>query len=149
MPRMPMSDAEVTRLLESCQLLRVAFSDEEEAYLVPLGCVWHEGALYGVADPGRKTEIAKRNPRVAFQADTARETGLFEWKSVTGQGDFEVVSDPEEIERAMARLQPSVATAPDWWKREQAPRMSAGELVVWRIRPVETSGVQYVRPARA
>ncbi len=149
MPRVPMSDEEVVRLLEDCELLRVAFHDGNVTYLIPLGCVWHGGALYGVTDPGRKTEIATQHPRVAFQTDTALETGLFEWRSVTGQGEFEIVSDPEEIRTAMARLQPFVATAPDWWQQEQAPKMSAGKLIVWRICPVETSGVKYVRPEGA
>lgn len=146
MPRIPMSGAEIKRLLETCELLRVAFYDGDDAYLIPLGCVWHDGGLYGVTDAGRKTEIAARNARVAFQADTARQTGLFEWESVTGEGQFEIVTDPTEIGQAMAKLQPFVATAPDWWKREQAPRMSAGELLVWRIHPTTHSGVRYVRP---
>jgi len=146
MPRVRMSDADSSRLLASCQLLRVAFFDGDEPYLIPLGCVWHNGALYGVTEGGRKTEIASRNPRVAFQTDTALRTGLFEWESVTGEGRFEIVDDPGEIGQAMAKLQPFVATAPDWWRDEQAPKMAAGTLLVWRIRPTSRAGVRYQRP---
>ena len=147
MPRVPLSDAEVVRLLENSELLHVAFHDGTSTYLIPLGCVWSDGALYGVTDPGRKTEIAIGNPDVAFQTDTARQTGLFEWESVTGQGEFEIVTDPDEVGRAMAKLQPFVATAPDWWKAEQAPRMAAGEVLVWRIQPTATTGVRYIAPS--
>jgi len=142
-----MSQDEVARLLETCDLLRVAFLDGTDTYLIPLGCVWHDGALYGVADAGRKTEIAAQHPRVAFQFDTARQTGLFEWESLTGEGDFEVVTDPIEIGSAMTKLQLFVASAPDWWRQEQAPRMASGQLLVWRIRPRVTTGVRYVQPA--
>ena len=144
MPRVPMSEAEATRLLEACELLRVAFNDGASTYLIPLGCVWCDGALYGVMDPGRKTEIAVEHPTVAFQTDTARQTGLFEWESVTGHGEFEIVTDSEEVGRAMAKLASFVATAPDWWKREQAPKMADGQLLTWRIRPTAMSGVRYI-----
>lgn len=147
MSRVPMSEAEATHLLETCELLRVSFHDGDDPYLIPLGCVWHDGALYGVTEAGRKTEMAARNARVAFQTDTALRTGLFEWESVTGQGRFEVVSDPAEIRQAMAKLQPFVAAAPEWWRNEQGPRMAAGELLVWRIRPRTYTGARYVRPA--
>lgn len=146
MPRVPMSEDEVARLLETCDLLRVAFHDGASNYLIPLGCVWSGGALYGVADPGRKTEIAADHPHVAFQTDTSRQTGLFEWESITGQGEFQIVEDPAEVGIAMAKLQPFVATAPDWWKAEQAPKMSAGQLLVWRIRPTSVTGVRYSQP---
>lgn len=146
MPRVSMSEAEATHLLETCELLRVAFYDGDDPYLIPLGCVWHDGALYGVTEPGRKTEIAARNARVAFQTDTALRTGLFEWESVTGEGRFDIVSDPSEMRVAMAKLQSFVATAPEWWRDEQGPRMAAGELLVWRIRPTMRTGVRYVRP---
>ena len=146
MPRVPMSDGDAKHLLETCDLLRVAFHDGTAPYLLPLGCVWHDGALYGVTDSGRKTEIASENSRVAFQTDTSRQTGLFEWESVTGEGRFELVTEPTEIGQAMAKLQPFVASAPDWWREEQAPKMAAGELLVWRIRPGTVTGVRYVRP---
>ena len=142
-----MSDDEARQLLESCDLLRVAFHDGTEPYLIPLGCVWHDDALYGVTDSGRKTQIASEHSLVAFQVDTSRQTGIFEWESVTGQGRFEIVADPTEIGQAMAKLQPFVAGAPDWWREEQAPRMATGELLVWRIRPTTATGVRYVRPS--
>lgn len=143
MPRSAMNEAEVGKLLGQSELVRVAFRDNDSTYLIPLGCVCIDGALYGVMDAGRKTEIARTEPRVAFQADTARTTGLFEWQSITGEGEFTIVSDSEEMARVLDRLQPFVATAPAWWKAEQGPRMAAGELRIWRIQPVWLTGVKY------
>jgi nitroimidazol reductase NimA-like FMN-containing flavoprotein (pyridoxamine 5'-phosphate oxidase superfamily) len=132
-------------VLERAQLVRVAFRDGDSTYLIPLGYTWVGSALYGVADRGLKTELAERNASVGFQVDTALETGLFEWESVTGTGRFTVVSDPGEANSAMAALQPFIAQAPDWWRAEQAPRMAEGALVVWRIDPISFTGVRYAR----
>jgi nitroimidazol reductase NimA-like FMN-containing flavoprotein (pyridoxamine 5'-phosphate oxidase superfamily) len=146
MPRLPMTPEEVARLLSVCDLVNVAFDAGEATYLIPLGCVWLDGALYGVTEAGRKTEIAAARPRVAFQADTSRTTGMWEWESVTGQGRFQVVEDAEELKRAMAKLGAAIAEAPEWWKAERAPEMAAGRLLVWRIEPASTTGVRYARP---
>lgn len=142
MPRSNLTPDDCGRVLASEQLVRVAFRNQEELYLLPLGYVWLSSALYGVADPGRKTEMASRDPAVAFQVDTAMRTGLWEWESVTGEGVFELVDGTEE-QGALEALQPVIANAPAWWRREQGPRMAAGELVVWRIRPIHIAGCRY------
>lgn len=149
MPRVPMSEDELVRLLKTCETIRVAFYDGSSTYLIPLGCVWFNGALYGVAAPGRKTEIAAEHPRVAFQTDTAQHTGLFEWESVTGHGEFEIVKDAAVVSRTMTKLQPYLASAPNWWKTEQVQRMSAGQLLVWRIQPTSMTGVRYIPPSHS
>jgi nitroimidazol reductase NimA-like FMN-containing flavoprotein (pyridoxamine 5'-phosphate oxidase superfamily) len=143
MPRQVMNGTEVGRLLEEAELVRVAFRDGESTYLIPLGCVCIEGVLYGVMEAGRKTELARNHPRVAFQTDTARTTGLFEWQSITGEGDFTIVTDPVEKAQVLDRLSTAVASAPAWWKAEQGPKMAAGELSIWRIHPQWMTGVKY------
>jgi len=144
MPRLTLSDAETSRVLAESELVRVAFRDGESVYLIPLGCVCIDGSLYGVMDAGRKSEIGERQPRVAFQTDTSRSTGLFTWQSVTGEGEFTIVNDGGDKARVLARLQPFMATAPDWWKAEQGPKMAAGTLSIWRIQPAWMTGVEYV-----
>lgn len=145
MPRTAMPRDQATRVLERGQVVRVAFRDEASTYLIPLGYTWLGSALYGVADRGLKTELAERDPNVAFQVDTAMETGFFEWESVTGTGRFAVVTDKAEAADAIAALQPFMAQAPDWWRAEQAPRMAEGALIVWRIDPTSFTGVRYAR----
>ncbi len=145
MPREAIGRDQSMRVLEREQLVRVAFKDGDSTYLIPLGYTWVEPALYGVADHGLKTELAARDPSVAFQVDTAMGTGLFEWESVTGTGRFEVVADEAEAGRALAALQQFLAQAPEWWRTEQGPRMAEGALIVWRISPASFTGVQYAR----
>lgn len=146
MPRTAISSDQAARLLQKAQLVRVAFRHGDATYLIPLGYTWVGSALYGVADRGLKTELAARDPVVAFQVDTAIDTGLFEWESVTGTGRFAVVTDGDEAGRAIAALQPFIAEAPEWWRAEQGPRMAEGALIVWRIDPIAFTGVRYARP---
>jgi nitroimidazol reductase NimA-like FMN-containing flavoprotein (pyridoxamine 5'-phosphate oxidase superfamily) len=98
---------------------------------------------YGVMEPGKKTRISAKNPSVGFQVDTSCTTGLFAWASITGTGLFEVVISPEERKQAMAALQPVIAEAPEWWQKEQAPRVASGALQVWRIVPKILDGRRY------
>jgi nitroimidazol reductase NimA-like FMN-containing flavoprotein (pyridoxamine 5'-phosphate oxidase superfamily) len=146
MPRTAICREQAARVLEKAQLARVAFRDGDSTYLIPLGYTWLGSALYGVADRGLKTELAERDPNIAFQVDTAIDTGLFEWESVTGSGRFALVTDGDEAGRAIAALQPFIARAPEWWRAEQGPRMTEGALIVWRIDPTSFTGVQYARP---
>lgn len=144
MPRAPIDDAAIRETLAGQQVVRVAFRSEDCPYLIPLGYVWIDAALYGVTDRGLKTRLAEADPRVAFQVDTSAETGVFEWTSVTGEGTFAVVEGAES-QAALAALQPVIAAAPDWWRAEQGPKLAAGTLLVWRIRPTRLSGCRYVR----
>jgi nitroimidazol reductase NimA-like FMN-containing flavoprotein (pyridoxamine 5'-phosphate oxidase superfamily) len=132
-------------VLRDGHLVRVAFRDGDATYLIPLGYVWVGSALYGVGEQGRKTDLASNEPVVAFQVDTAMETGLFEWQSVTGTGQFAVVSNQDEARAALVALQPFIAQAPDWWRAEQAPRIAQGALIVWRITPSSVTGVRFAR----
>jgi len=142
MPRTPLSDAECRRVLAGERVVRVTFHDHGSLYLIPLGYVWLDSALYGVTDNGRKTETAARQPLVAFQVDTSAHSGIWEWESVTGEGRFELVEGSDRQKVFMA-LQPIIEEAPDWWRQEQAPKLAAGTLVTWRIQPVHMAGRRY------
>lgn len=143
MPRTSIDHAQATSVLRNGHLVRVAFRDGDATYLIPLGYSWMETALYGVGERGRKTDLASKEPMVAFQVDTAMETGLFQWESVTGTGQFAVVTDEEEARSALEVLRPFIAEAPDWWRAEQAPRLAQGGLIVWRIAPSSFTGMRY------
>ena len=71
MPRSELDQAAAIAVIASSEVVRVAFRSGETAYLIPLGYVWMDSALYGVTDPGQKTELANANPEVAFQIDTS------------------------------------------------------------------------------
>lgn len=131
---------EIDSVLAQERLVRVAFSDGEELYVVTLGYVWHNRTLYGVSAEGRKSKLAAVRPKVAFQLDSTIRTGPFGWFSVAGEGTFEWVSDLSQARLVAASLQPQFADAPLWWQEEQSQRFAAGLLRYWRIIPSSLSG---------
>ncbi len=143
MPAYDLDNEAAIEVLSNEHLVRVAFDEGDSIYLIPLGYAWADSALYGVTEPGRKTNISAINPRVAFQVDTSCSTGLFEWASVTGKGHFNIVSSVQERQKAMGALQSVIADAPNWWQQEQAPRVESGALQVWKIVPETLDGRRY------
>ena len=138
------TDLFVAGVLAGESVVRVAFRDGEGTYLIPLGYVWRESALYGVTEPGRKTRLAAVTSQVSFQVDTAVRTGLFEWESVTGSGRFELVGEESVKREALDALLALAANAPAWWRDEQGSRMESGDLLVWRIRPERMTGIRWL-----
>jgi len=138
-----MTSEEILEFLSTQRVVRIAFDTNDERYLIPLGYVWHENALYSMTKRGRKTRMAAVNPRVSFQVDDSCETRLFTYKSVTGEGVFEIVTDAGEIERVMPVLASRFPDTPDWVQAESATWWANGELAFVRLRPRVTSGICY------
>lgn len=146
MPQRALTEDEISDVLAAEMIVRVAFSDDEFPYLIPLGYVYVASSLYGITAPGRKTRVVERNPRVGFQVDSSAQSGPWEWKSVTGGGRFELVQGEGERREALSALEPLIAQAPRWWQDEIRPLLAAGIVKVWRITLERVSGVQYSRP---
>ena len=107
-------------------------------YVVPITCVYHGGALYGVSAPGRKADALRENPAVALgivDLDDPRR-----WRSVVIEGDWAEIGDARERELAVALLADIPGGAP------------ADAGIVFRITPRVRSGrwlQQDRRPAAA
>lgn len=135
-----LSEAEVDELLTVERAMRIAFDANDERYLVPLGFIWHEGALYAMTTHGRKTRMAAANPKVSFQIDTSARTGLFSWYSVSGEGRFELVTDSKELDAISPLLVSRFPDMPSWMQAEYAEKQEQGQVVFVRIRPTRMKG---------
>lgn len=140
MPARELNQSEVLACLERERVVRVAFQDEHNAYVIPLRYVFYDGMLWGVAHRGRKLELAAEAPRVGLQVDTTAETGTFAWQSVMGTGSFILVSEAAEARIVGERLSERFADAPSWWREDQAASGREGDLIIWRIEPDTLSG---------
>lgn len=129
----------IEAVLQSQRVIRVAFDDGAERYILPLFFLWHEKALYGLTTPGRKTRMAEKSGRVGFQIDTSTETGPFEWQSVTGEGTWEAVKDESEM-AFVPLLQAKLADSPPWARELLMQRFETLGRVAWRIRPATIGG---------
>ena len=135
-----LSRNEIEELLRSERVVRIALHAAGERYLVPVGYVWLEGFLYFVALEGRKTRMAAIQPEVAFQVDTSARTGVFEWRSVTGEGAIDAVTDPAQIENIRPALFGQFSDIPEWMSVEYQQRGREGLLRWYRIRPAVMTG---------
>jgi uncharacterized protein len=104
---------EIDAILRKGQICRIALFDGNEPYIVPL-CYGYDGAAlyFHCALQGRKLEILKINPKVAFEVsldiefvtgEVACDWGL-KYRSVIGVGFVSQVTDPVERQRALALI---------------------------------------------
>jgi uncharacterized protein len=123
------------RLLERRRIVRLAFHSDGRSYLLPLGYVWLERAIFVVSVEGTKTRMAEANSRVAFQVDDAEGGRLARWASVTGEGVWELVAEPEVRARVRDELLRRFPELADWGRSEFQAKGSEGRLLVARITP--------------
>lgn len=146
MPQHVLGNQEIWEVLASEMIVRVAFSDRDFPYVIPFGFVYVNSALYGITAPGRKTRVADRNCHVGFQVDSSSRSGPWEWRSVTGEGLFEIVEAEDERTEALTALEPLIAGAPGWWQDEIRPLVVGGIVKVWKISPTGITGVEHAKP---
>lgn len=147
MPSRDLKQEEMVRVLEQQRIVRIAFPDEGSCYLVPLGYVWHEGMICCITSEGRKARLARRDGRVSFQVDTSAETGIYSWKSVTGQGMAEIVEDIAAIASVFPLLMARFSEMPQWARAEFAVRNQDSRYVLLQMRPVIMTGRAYAETA--
>ena len=119
--------AQIEAFIAKEQILRVAFYDAGEIYIVPVNygyrlengscCFYFHGAK-----AGRKYTLAQQNPSVGFEidgnyallyADTACGHSA-KYMSVTGTGKLQVVSDEAEIVSGLQCIMRQTTGKADW-----------------------------------
>jgi len=100
---------EMIEIMRKCDVCRLAFHDTEFPYVVPLNFgleVQGEQVFlyFHSAMEGRKLDLMKKDPRVAFEMDCSHELVLDEermnctmaYESVIGYGTLEIVPEEEK-----------------------------------------------------
>lgn len=136
--------AELRRILRDARICRLAMSDGDRPYLVPLTFALDgDDVILHSARVGRKIDTLRRNPAVCFEVEegvelvpgrAACEFGM-RFRSVIGFGDVEFVEDPAERARLLALFGPRHG-APDG----AVPDAEARRTCVLRIRVRELTG---------
>ena len=99
----------IREIIDACKVFRVAFMGEDFPYVVPLnfGYTWEDGQLifyFHCASEGRKLDLLRKNPRVAFEMDCGHalmESDVpcgygYRFQSVMGLGLAQEVTDVAE-----------------------------------------------------
>ena len=122
----------IEALLRTAVVGRIAccghgLSGDGRPYLVPLAYGYDGESIYAHSGPGRKLDLMRAEPRVAFEVDEAEASDR--WRSVIAEGTFEEIDDPEQRDAALAVIYGPTAI-PDL----------GTQTVVFRIRLTSRSG---------
>jgi len=102
--------AEIESIIREAIVCRLAMSDNDVPYIVPMNFGYADDTLYfHSALKGRKIDILRRNNRVCFEFDTDGEIERGEkacdwgihYKSVIGFGTASLVEDPDAKRQAL------------------------------------------------
>lgn len=89
-----LNDIQVKNLLSSQSIGRLACTDGNQPYIVPVAYMYDGECIYGQTNKGMKLEILRNNPNVCFEVDLM--TDMRNWQSVVVYGSFEELQGDEE-----------------------------------------------------
>lgn len=82
-----LSNDQINNLLSSHVVGRLACTDGEKPYIVPVTYTYDGEYIYGQTNMGKKLKILRKNPNVCFEVDQM--TDMQNWQSVIIYGEFE------------------------------------------------------------
>ncbi len=101
--------------------------DGERPYLVPIPFGYDGESVYSISGPGRKLDIMRAQPAVAFEVDEVEAEDR--WRSVIADGVFEEITDADARCRAIEVVAPQAGAA-----------SVSPDAIVYRIRLTRTTG---------
>ena len=120
-------EARIEDFIKREQIIRIAFYDEGDLYIVPLNYGYFcDNGVYAFyfhgAKAGRKYELAKENPSVGFEidgnyqlleAETACDFSA-SFQSVVGTGRLFLIEEPDEKIRGLNAVMKQATGKSDW-----------------------------------
>ncbi|MBN2105364.1 pyridoxamine 5'-phosphate oxidase family protein [bacterium] len=113
----------IETIIQSATICRLGLVDDNYAYIVPLNFGYEAGSLYfHTGSRGRKIDLIRNNPRVAFEIDTdhAMKSGerACDWdmyyQSVMGRGVAFFIEDREQKQRALNIIMKQYSSERTW-----------------------------------
>lgn len=136
---------EIIRIMEQCDVCRLALNDEEYPYILPVnfGMQMENGQIvlyFHGADQGRKYDLIRKDNRASFEMDRAHKLVLegdtgnctMEYESVMGRGKIEIVPEEEKYE-ALNLLMRHYHKEDFSFNQKVIPRTTVMKLVVEQI----------------
>lgn len=125
-----MSETEIEAMLFRHKVGRLGCAAHDRPYVVPINYVFDGTYIYSYSSPGRKIDMMREQPTVAFQVDEIENDDS--WRSVMVEGEFQELSG-----RARAAAVRHLAATDEGVART----LGAGErVVVFRIALKDRSG---------
>lgn len=142
-----LDENKILQIIDACDCCRLGLCDEETPYVVPLNfahCM-EKGKhvfYFHSAKEGRKIELIRKNKKAGFEMDTAHRVHsamkacgyTFEYQSVIGQGDVELVKTREEKRKALQMIMEHYSGGLDWQFEDQmVDAVEVIRLEVWKL----------------
>jgi len=123
--------------LQKAEIMRLAFCDADEPYIVPVCFGYKEGTIFvHSAKEGRKLDIIKRSNKVCFEVDTYKIVKkelpckwTIDYTSVIGLGDASLVEDRERKRDALDVIMAHYGAVPPFEYSEVA----LAKMIILRI----------------
>ena len=84
---------QINNLLSSQSIGRLACTDGEQPYIVPISFTYDGIYIYGQTNMGKKLKIIRKNPDVCFEVDQMMD--MRNWQSVVIYGEFEEIKNKD------------------------------------------------------
>lgn len=88
-----LDEQKINNVLSSQVVGRLACTDGNIPYIVPVTYFFNGDYIYGQTQEGKKLEILRKNKKVCFEVDLMMD--MRNWQSVIVFGDFEELSEAE------------------------------------------------------
>ena len=88
-----LNEMQIRNILSSQALGRLACSDGQQPYIVPVTYAYDGEYIYGQTNEGTKLKILRKNPSVCFEVDMMID--MANWQSVLVFGKFEELKNEE------------------------------------------------------
>ncbi|MCY7291812.1 MAG: pyridoxamine 5'-phosphate oxidase family protein [Ferruginibacter sp.] len=96
-----LNDTQISNLLSSQVVGRLACTDGEKPYIVPVTYTYDGEYIYGQTNIGKKLKLLRKNPNVCFEVD--KMMNVRNWQSVIVQGKFEELKN-KDVDKGRAIL---------------------------------------------
>ncbi len=133
-----LSAAECEEILKRRRFGRIAMRDAEGAYIVPIGYAVEGEAIYAHAAPGRKVQLMRLWPHVAFEVDEIEDGA--HWRSVLVRGRYEEIQGEEARQHARLLLVKAFDGNPMSVTAGHGHRTHLADAVLFRIRMEDVTG---------
>jgi hypothetical protein len=91
-----LNEQQMTNVLSSQVIGRLACSDGKYPYVIPITYLFDGGSIISQSFEGKKLDIMRKNPNVCLQVDIVMD--LNTWQSVLIHGQFEELTGQEAID---------------------------------------------------
>jgi hypothetical protein len=136
-----MTPEQIEQFLASEVIVRIGIAAEGRVYIVPMTCVYMEGAMYGFGHEGQKFRMMRANPDVGIEVEKLVDFAT--WQSVIADGVFEELKGAEAGRYApvIGQTLMSRITDPEDRRRiEEIGKRSTEPPIVYRVRLTTKSG---------